>query len=193
MRYILLLTALLAGLAQAGEYDNRPPDSLSGNDSGIGVMHIISGKKMALPIPEEHDFQYPNIEPLKEWAPIEFHQAIKSNAYHIALDSLSVGKDQIVRYVVMVTSKSNGAKNIIFEGIDCNTNQYRTYGWGNPKQEWSKSSKVTWKIIQKNQHNAWQASLGDSFCKIDEPWPIETIRKDFNAEKPAGECPNCRN
>ncbi|MGL6041289.1 MAG: CNP1-like family protein [Deefgea sp.] len=191
MRTILLLTALLAGIAQAAEYDAHTPDGMESD--GGGLKDIFSRITAAAPIPQEQDFQFPAIEQLKEWAPIQFYQEIKSNTYRISLDSLSLGKDQIVRYVVMVTSKSGGNKNIIFEGIDCKTNQYRTYGWGNPKQEWTKNSKTTWKLIQKNQYNGWQASLADSFCKIGEPWPVATIRKDFNADKQSGDCPACRN
>jgi hypothetical protein len=191
MRTILLLTALLAGFSQAAEYDAHSPDGMEAD--GGGLKDIFSRVNAPAPIPQEQDFQFPKIASLQQWAPIKFYQEIKSNSYRIALDSLSLGKDQIVRYVVAVSPKSGSNQNIIFEGIDCKTNQYRTYGWGNPKQEWTKNSKVAWKSIQKNQHNAWQASLADSFCKVGEPWPIETIRKDFNVEKASGDCPACRN
>lgn len=191
MRYMLLLTALLAGFVHAAEYDNHTPDGMAAD--GGGLKEIFSRVTAAAPIPQEHDFQFPSIAALQEWAPIRFYQEIKSNTYHIALDSLSLGSDQIVRYVVAVSPKSGSNKNIIFEGIDCKTNQYRTYGWGNPKQEWTKNSKITWRLIQKNQHNAWQASLADAFCKVGEPWPVATIRKDFNVDKQFGDCPACRN
>nr|WP_314900396.1 CNP1-like family protein [uncultured Deefgea sp.] len=191
MRNILLLTALLAGFSQAAEYDAHTPDGM-GADGG-GFKDIFSRINAPAPIPQEQEFQFPTIATLQAWAPIQFYQEMKSNSYKIALDSLSLGKDQVVRYVVAVSPKSGGNQNIIFEGIDCKTNQYRTYGWGNSKQEWTKNSKVTWKLIQKNQHNAWQASLADSFCRVGEPWPIETIRKDFKADKQSGDCPACRN
>ncbi|MBM9888776.1 MULTISPECIES: CNP1-like family protein [Deefgea] len=193
MRSLLLLTALLATFSQAAEYDAHTPEGMESD--GGGIKDIFSRVNAALPIPpeQEQEIQFPNLSSLQEWAPIQFYQEIKSNTYRIALDSLSLGKDQIVRYVVAISPKSGGLQNIIFEGIDCKTNQYRTYGWGTPQKEWSKNSKVNWRLIQKNQHNAWQGSLADSFCKMDEPWPIETIRKDFKVDKQSGDCPACRN
>lgn len=191
MRYILLLTALLAGLSQAAEYETSSPEGMGSNSNDF--KDIFTRFNAPPPTPQEQEVQFPNISTLTEWAPIKFYQEMKSNTYSLALDSLSLGKDNIVRYVVAVTSKSGGAQNIIFEGIDCNTDQYRTYGWGNPQQEWTKNSKVAWKLIEKKHHNAWQASLAESFCKLGEPWPIETIRKDFKVEKRPGDCASCRN
>jgi hypothetical protein len=191
MRKILLLTAMLAGLAHAGEFDNHAPDNME-PDSG-GLRDLFSKKKTELPIPVEQEVQYPDIKQLKEWAPIKFYQEVKSNNYYLSLDSLNVGKDNIVRYVVTVVPKAGGNKNTLFEGIDCKTNQYRTYAWGNANNEWTKNSKTTWKVLTKNQHNAWQGSLSEDFCKMDDPWPVETIRKDFTRDHKTGDCWGCRN
>lgn len=191
MRKILLLTTVLAGLAHAGEYDNHTPDGMEADSSGI--RDLFSRKKAEIPTPAEQDFKYPDITQLKDWAPVKFHQEVKTNNYYLSLDSLTVGKDNIVRYVVTVVPKAGGNKNTLFEGIDCKTNQYRTYGWGNAANEWTKNSKTTWKLMTKNQHNAWQGSLSDDFCKMGEPWPVETIRKEFTVENKAGNCMACRN
>jgi CNP1-like family len=191
MRQLLLLTALLAGLTHAAEYDAHTPEGMEAGDGRF--QDIFSGKKAEIPIPQEQDFQFPEITQLKDWAPIKFHQEVKTNHYYLSLDSLTVGKDNIVRYVITVVPKAGGNKNTLFEGIDCKTNQYRTYAWGNADNGWTKNSKVTWKMLTKNQHNAWQGSLSEDFCKMGDPWPVETIRKDFTRDNKAGNCMGCRN
>ncbi|WP_297575805.1 CNP1-like family protein [uncultured Deefgea sp.] len=190
MHKILLLTCLLAGLVQAAEYETHTPNNIEAGE-GDGLMGFFKNK--APVIPTEQEIQYPDLATLKQWAPVKFAQEIKNNNYYLSLDSLSLGPDRIVRYVIVVTPKAGGPKNILFEGIDCKSNQYRTYAWGNPNQnEWQKSTQVKWKPLSKNQYNAWQGSLSDNFCQMGDPWPVETIRKDFTVDKQAGDCLGCR-
>jgi hypothetical protein len=55
--------------------------------------------------------------------------------------SVSVGKDRIVRYVIVATSAS-GAVNAIYEGIRCDRDEYRVYarhsgqGWRSVDAPW---------------------------------------------------------
>ena len=190
MRYILLLTALLASLAQATEYENRPPEGLERGGPDDDIMSIF-GKKV-IPVPKEQAFEYPNIKDLNEWAAIKFYQELKTNDYYLSLDSISVGTDEIVRYVITISPKAGGNKNTLFEGIDCKTDQFVTYGWGNQDNEWTKNSRPIWKVYTKNQYNSWQGSLADEFCKMGDPWPVETIRKSFKTHKLAGDCWGCK-
>jgi len=50
--------------------------------------------------------------------------------YDFYLDSrsLSLDKDQVSRYVVVIESR-NGARNVLFEGVRCNTGEFRTYAF----------------------------------------------------------------
>jgi hypothetical protein len=50
--------------------------------------------------------------------------------------SVSIGKDGIVRYVVVATSGS-GAMNAMYEGINCDKGQYRTYARHTPGKGWT--------------------------------------------------------
>ena len=76
MRQILLLTALLAGLTHAAEYDAHTPEGMESDSSRF--QDIFSGKKAELPIPQEQDFQFPDIKQLKDWAPVKFYQEVKT-------------------------------------------------------------------------------------------------------------------
>ena len=57
---------------------------------------------------------YPKAESLAE-----FHGAgTSSNRFFVDVDTLSIGKDGVVRYVLVVRS-AGGAENVSFEGIRC--------------------------------------------------------------------------
>ncbi len=192
MRKWLLLALLLGGFAHADELGRTNP-SLGRTNTGESESWLDIFGNSVKPTPAEQAFTFPDIQDLKSWAPIKFRQEIKTNQYHLALDSLTLGEDDILRYVVAVVPKQGNAKNIIFEGIDCNTHQYRTYGWGNPDGSWLKSSTVTWKKVSQNQHNAWQGALDDKFCQFaDRPDSVEAIRKNFTIDRGPTDCSGCR-
>jgi hypothetical protein len=178
MRKILLLTFLIAGIAHADEYSPKQPGLPEGG--GRDTFDIF-GKKI-LPVPNESAFNFPKLETLNQWAPIYFPQAAKTNKYAIDVSSINIDDNGIVRYVVAVSSKTGNAKNIIFEGIDCQTSQYRTYGWGNADNTWSINKTSVWKVFTKNTFNSWQASLAKDFCQLSVPWSIETIRSNFKVD-----------
>ena len=60
-------------------------------------------------------------------------------------DSLSVGSDHVVRYTLVVVS-SSGARNVSFEGIRCNTGEYRRYAYGSGG-EWLQTNDTAWKRV----------------------------------------------
>ena len=53
------------------------------------------------------------------------------SGYTVSLDAkhLSLGDDWVVRYTVVLESRS-GARNVYFEGLRCDTKEYKTYGYG---------------------------------------------------------------
>lgn len=58
--------------------------------------------------------------------------------------TITIGKDGIVRYVVVATSKSGGALNAFYDGMRCATNESKTY---------ARYSNDAWLIIQNPE---WQ-------------------------------------
>jgi len=55
-------------------------------------------------------------------------------------------KNDLVRYSVVIESDS-GAKNVLFEGIRCQTNQYKTYAYGTYDNKFTKARTSEWKRI----------------------------------------------
>jgi hypothetical protein len=60
--------------------------------------------------------------------------------------SVSIGKDGIVRYVVVATSNS-GATNAMYEGIRCDKGEYRTYARHTPGKGWTQVN-GDWRSVQ---------------------------------------------
>jgi len=61
--------------------------------------------------------------------------------------TLSIGKDGVLRYVMVATS-SSGAMNAMYEGIRCSTGEYKTYARYFPGSGWSKASSVEWQALR---------------------------------------------
>ncbi|MBE9607963.1 hypothetical protein INR99_01250 [Chitinilyticum litopenaei] len=176
---------LASPLSQATEYDSgRGPNGqvVGDGDSDGGMFSNLL--KDGKPAPKEGEYTMPDLAKLKEWAQVTIpHQPVQQNDYAIALDSITVGKDdRIVRYVMMVKSKRGKARNVLFEGLDCFSNQYHTYAWANQQGEWQTFSDPKWKLITKDTHNSWQAELVDEMCQLNEPYKLEAIRSNLKTD-----------
>jgi hypothetical protein len=67
--------------------------------------------------------------------------------FGVAPASVSVGADGIVRYVVVATGPS-GAVNGLYEGIRCNTGEYKVYARHNPGSGWVIAKEPQWRPLQ---------------------------------------------
>ncbi|MEA3119352.1 MAG: hypothetical protein QOI13_2622 [Paraburkholderia sp.] len=91
----------------------------------------------------------------------------KNTALTFSVDakSVDVGSDGVVRYTVVVTSPS-GARNVNYEGIRCDTYEWRQYAALNADHDgWDRSVATAWRRIENGNLNAYQAALyQDYFC-----------------------------
>lgn len=70
--------------------------------------------------------------------------------------------DGVVRYVLVVRT-SGGATNISYEGLRCDTNEYRIYATGTLEKTWAKARSSEWRKFK--IHNRPQKSLANYyFC-----------------------------
>ncbi|WP_169708572.1 CNP1-like family protein [Trinickia terrae] len=85
--------------------------------------------------------------------------------FSVDAKSLTVGSDGIVRYTVVVTSPG-GARNVNYEGIRCDTYEWRLYAGLNADHDgWDRTVQNDWRRIENGNLNAYQASLyQDYFC-----------------------------
>jgi CNP1-like family len=85
--------------------------------------------------------------------------------FSVDAKSVDVGSDGVVRYTVVVTS-SSGARNVNYEGIRCETYEWRQYAALNADHDgWDRTVATAWQRIENGNLNAYQAALyQDFFC-----------------------------
>ena len=77
--------------------------------------------------------------------------------------TLSVGKDHVVRYVLVGRSAS-GARNVSFEGIRCSPREFRLYALGRADGGWGGSA-GPWQSYRSSDVSAARRALAqDYFC-----------------------------
>ncbi|SMC20961.1 CNP1-like family protein [Andreprevotia lacus DSM 23236] len=167
----VLLTLALSLAAQAGEMGTRPQGKDSG-DSGSLLGKIWEPDKPR-PAPEEQPFDVPALSSLQNWKTFKADYVSRETRFEIATDSLTVGEqDNIVRFAVAITPKGSQLRNVRFEGIDCETQQYRVYQYGSADGSWQKSSQP-WKVITKNTLNVFEGALYEEVCGLSGPNKLE--------------------
>lgn len=70
-----------------------------------------------------------------------------SLTYGIDPETLTVGEDWVVRYV-MVARSASGALNVLYEGIRCQSAEVKTYArWDNNRSAWHTPTNSEWKAL----------------------------------------------
>jgi len=72
------------------------------------------------------------------------HSRVK---YYIDAKSVSVGKDHVARYTVVIES-SSGSKNVFYEGIRCSTKQFKTYAYAVNTKQLKPMPNAIWREIR---------------------------------------------
>jgi hypothetical protein len=110
---------------------------------------LASAAALAQPAADDPDWKEAQVPPppalrTEGLVPVE----IGSSALRFGVDpaSVSVGKDRIVRYVIVATS-SSGAVNAMYEGIRCDRDEYRVYARHSPGQGW-RMVDTEWKSVK---------------------------------------------
>lgn len=76
-------------------------------------------------------------------------------------DSVSVGDDGVVRYVVVATS-TTGTVNAMYEGIRCASGEVKTYARHNPDSGWVPVGQADWAPIFNRPHSRHSLAIARS-------------------------------
>ena len=100
--------------------------------------------------------------------------------FAVDTDSILIGADGVTRYIVVLTNPSGGQQ-AQYEGIRCDSFQWRLYGTFE-NQAWRENPISSWKSIQSNVPNRYQASLAQgAFCNFNlQEKNIKTIIQALN-------------
>ena len=91
--------------------------------------------------------------------------------YRFAVDatSLAIGSDGVFRYVLVATSPQ-GARNVSYEGIRCESHERKIYAIGRTDGSWARSRAAAWLPIEDVSSNRQHAALmKEYFCPDDYP------------------------
>jgi hypothetical protein len=92
-----------------------------------------------------------------------------SNRFFVDGRSLSVGKDGVVRYVLVVKT-SGGATNVTFEGIRCKTGEQKVLALARSDGTWTPARIADWRRIEDKLANRHHAVLSrELFCPFASP------------------------
>ncbi len=87
-----------------------------------------------------------------------------TQTFAVAPETISVGSDDVVRYVLIARSAS-GAENISYEGLRCASLEHKSYAFGHTDGSWTRSRRTDWVVISGSGANRQHAALAESyFC-----------------------------
>ncbi|RKT25111.1 CNP1-like family protein [Paraburkholderia sp. RAU2J] len=138
--------ALLAGCSSAGKPTNK-------DDSAFVYLLDRKGNWV--------ENQVDTLPPLPQESNLLPFEVSGNTPLQFAIDrnSLSVGTDGVVRYTVVVTSPS-GARNVNYEGIRCDTYEWRLYAGLNADHDgWDRTVANEFSRIENGALNAYHAAL----------------------------------
>lgn len=88
--------------------------------------------------------------------------AASSNRFFVDESSLDVGADYVVRFVMLIQG-SGGAEMVTYEGIRCNTGEYKLYAHGRDDGEWVPPRRSEWKPLRSVRSHLPQAALAHNY------------------------------
>lgn len=93
-------------------------------------------------------------------------EADAASPYHFYIDThaLSIGKDEVVRYTLVVKTPS-GATNISYEGMRCDVGQIKIYAYARGRVAWVRTRHPEWREFHSQPSGRYRRVLKyDYFC-----------------------------
>jgi hypothetical protein len=117
------------------------------------VLALVAGAAQAQLAPADPDWKEadaPPPPPLRTDGLVRIELPESTLRFGIDPASVAIGKDRIVRYVVVATSTS-GTVNAIYEGIHCSTGEVRVYARHNPDSGWVAVTDGPWRSLHETR------------------------------------------
>lgn len=99
--------------------------------------------------------------------------------YFVDTTSVSSSSDGVVRYSLVVKS-TGGAQTVNFEGMRCESGEWKLYAFGRPDGTWVRNKYARWSIIKDRETAGYHRELYyHYFCTVDGVGDMKVIEKAF--------------
>ena len=134
--------------------------------SACGGDALISGEDPFAPMVFKEGTTTMPLNPPNQATLVPFYVSQRTIfKFAIDTDSILIGADGVTRYIVVLSSPS-GSQQTQYEGIRCDSFQWRLYGTLE-NGIWKENPLGSWKNIQSDIPNRYQASLAQgAFCNF---------------------------
>ena len=125
----------------------------------------IFGEDVGGEVWKEGGYQLPDFPQDESLRLLDLEYLAPRFTFYIDTDSLSVGQDAVLRYTVVIESQS-GKRTVYFEGVRCETGEYKTYAYGTRKQTFQSFKQPRWKLWDKAPRtgaNGYRRSLSEIY------------------------------
>jgi hypothetical protein len=85
-----------------------------------------------------------------------------SNRFYIDGSSLSIGPDEVIRFVLVVRTPAQ-VSNVSFSGVRCDTKEWKDYAFAGPDRVWRIDEQARWRLIEQRVLNNYQETLFKEF------------------------------
>ena len=148
-------------------------NSLAETESMFGVdvpsVHYDSGEDELAKL-KESGLELPAFPQRENLIPFDVSESFGFQ-FFIDTKSLSVGKDEIIRYVVILVS-SEGATTAYYEGMRCSTREIKRFAeaFSESQGKWSLSRDPSWVTVSTIGRNNYRFALyNDYWCNVGAP------------------------
>lgn len=150
----VLAAALLASCMGSGPQKQpaRPGRGDQGPVSGVPPEEEVA-KELRVAPPA-----YPRDSDLAEFTLLN----PTTNRFFIDTSSLTVAKDRIVRFVLVIRTPTNET-NVRFSGLHCSEKEWKDYAIVGADRSWKVDEDAQWRTIQELRYNNFQYTLYDEF------------------------------
>ncbi len=127
---------------------------------------------------QEQSSELPALPKEEDLLPFDVNESKRRFNYAIDRTSLSAGEDGVMRFSLVIESKS-GVKNSSYEGIRCSTKEYKVYAYGSKKQFKAVRKPVWRRILPRNLYHLalYRDYLCHSLGAVIQPLPPEQAIK----------------
>jgi len=182
---LLLLAPILVALGTAV----APAASVSEDNP---YKDIILGREPLLPYDEskdkpwqEQDIAAPEVYDNADLEEVAVTQIQKG--FSVLVDKqLTIGEDGVIRYWLVLKSKQ-GAVNAMYEGLRCDTAEYKTYAFMVDRKTVEPMKHARWQKLRRALGNNFRWELmNDYFCYYGHPKPVDQIVRNLKAGPAVG-------